>query len=207
MDRALQVVRLGSAGLVVVAFVAQLGTLANAGRLDVVDFFSYFTIQSNLLGAASMLLAVAVPRGRRSLALELVRGAAVLDLVVTFFVVILLLSNVDVGLQLPWVDVVLHKVFPVVVVVDFLLDPPGVPISWRAALWWLAHPIAWLAYTMLRGPLAGWYPYPFLDPANGGYGAVLVAIGGIFVAGLVLIAIIRTVANAAAGRTVAQTAG
>ena len=27
---------------------------------------------------------------------------------------------------------------------------------------------------MVRGAIDGWYPYPFLDPANGGYGQVLI---------------------------------
>jgi hypothetical protein len=47
--------------------------------------------------------------GPRSRTLEVLRGAAALYLTVTFFVVIFLLSGVDVGLQLAWVDFVLHK--------------------------------------------------------------------------------------------------
>ena len=26
--------------------------------------------------------------------------------------------------------------------------------------------------TVVRGALTGWYPYPFIDPANGGYASV-----------------------------------
>ena len=39
------------------------------------------------------------------------------------------------------------------------------------------HPIAWAAYTMIRGAIVGWYPYPFLNPGiepGVGYGGVLV---------------------------------
>jgi hypothetical protein len=95
-------------------------------------------------------------------------------LTVTFVVVILLLQNVDVGLQLPWVDVVLHKVFPVAVVADYVLVPPERRFSMTDGLRWLIYPLLWLAYTLARGAVVGWYPYPFLDPANGGYGAVAV---------------------------------
>lgn len=33
-----------------------------------------------------------------------------------------------------------------------------------ATVWWsLAFPLAWIAYTFVRGAVVGWYPYPFLD--------------------------------------------
>ncbi len=28
-----------------------------------------------------------------------------------------------------------------------------------------AFPIGWVIYTMIRGVVVGWYPYPFLDPS------------------------------------------
>ena len=39
---------------------------------------------------------------------------------------------------------------------------------------------------MVRGAADGWYPYPFLDPANGGYATVAVMIVAITVGFLVL---------------------
>ena len=32
-----------------------------------------------------------------------------------------------------------------------------------------------MTFTLVRGALDGWYPYPFLDPANGGYASVAVS--------------------------------
>jgi hypothetical protein len=29
---------------------------------------------------------------------------------------------------------------------------------------WLAFPVLWLVYTLIRGAVTDWYPYPFLDP-------------------------------------------
>ncbi len=72
-------------------------------------------------------------------------------------------------LQLPWVDFVLHKLFPIVIVADWIIDPPGTRITLRDSLIWLVYPLAWTALTIIRGAADGWYPYPFLDPANGGY--------------------------------------
>jgi hypothetical protein len=50
---------------------------------------------------------------------------------------------------------------------------------------------------MIRGPIVGWYPYPFLNPAQpGGYGAVavyVVAIAGfIGLMAVVVVALSRT---------------
>jgi hypothetical protein len=189
----LTVVRLGSVALVLFAIVYQLAWLVNENRFDPFRFFAFFTIQSNLFGVA--VLATLVARGDRprSATLELLRGAAALYLTVTFVVVILFLSGADVQLELQWVDFVLHKFFPVVVVLDWLVDPPSTPLGTRHALLWLAYPLVWLALTVVRGAADGWYPYPFLDPSNGGYGSVLLYVVTILafllVIGTVLVAL------------------
>jgi hypothetical protein len=180
--------------LTLVAIAAQLKTTSDAGVLNLVNFFSYFTIQSNLIGAA-VLLYLALRGGARSARVDWWRGAAAVYLTVTFFVVIFLLSGADVGLQLPWVDVVLHKVVPIVVVADYVIDPPTTRLSISDGLLWLVYPLAWLGYTMIRGPITGWYPYPFLDPADGGYGPVAVTVVAILVAGAVLCAAYVWLAN------------
>ena len=178
-----RLVRAATALVAIVAVVVQMKTLADAGKLDVVNFFSYFTIQSNLIGIAVLLLMAIQSSRHRPASLEGLRGAATVYLTITFVVVVALLQNVDVGLQLAWVDFVLHKLTPVVIVADWIIDPPLIPISWRRALTWLAYPLVWLAYTMVRGSIVGWYPYPFLDPAKGGYGQVAVTVAIVLVAG------------------------
>jgi hypothetical protein len=166
--------RVGSAALVIAAIVFQLVWLANEGRFDPFRFFAFFTVQSNLLGVAVFLALVARGDRPRTPAVELLRGAAVVYLIVTFVVVIAFLSGEDVQLDLQWVDFVLHKLSPVVVLIDWLIDPPTVRLQWRTALVWLAYPLVWVTFTLVRGALDDWYPYPFLDPANGGYASVAV---------------------------------
>ena len=63
---------------------------------------------------------------------------------------------------------------PIVLVVDWLLDPPSANLTYRQGLLWLIYPLVWIVYTLIRGALVGLYPYPFLDPDNGGYGSVAV---------------------------------
>ncbi len=170
----LTIVRAASVVLVLAAITAQAVVLAQNDRFDPGRFFAFFTIQSNIIGVAAYLWLLRVGAGTRSRALELLRGAAAVYLTVTFFVVIFLLSNVDVQLGLVWVDVVLHKIFPVIIVLDWILDPPTTRIGVRAVPIWLVYPLVWTALTMVRGALDDWYPYPFLDPADGGYGRVVI---------------------------------
>ena len=62
------------------------------------------------------------------------------------------------------------------------------------------YPLAWLAYTMVRGAAGEWYPYPLLDPANGGYGSVVAYVVAIFAFSLVVLAVLRAAGNALRAR-------
>ena len=112
---------------------------------------------------------------------DLLRGAAVVYLVVTFVVVILFLSGEDLQVAVPWVDFIVHKLVPVYLVIDWLIDPPSTRLTGRQTMAWLVFPLIWVAVTLVRGAVDGWYPYPFLDPAHGGYASVAVYVVGIFV--------------------------
>ena len=182
--------------LVGVAIAAQLAQSSDAGTLVPLNFASYFTIQSNVIGLVVFLVGAARWRGPSTPGWDLVRGASALNLTVTYVVFALLLSNTDVDVALPWVNTVVHTVFPLAVIVDWLIDPPAPRSRGRESLRWLAYPLLWLGYTMVRGAIAGWYPYPFLDPANGGYGTVALYVVAILVFGLVVVAALRFVGNA-----------
>ena len=77
--------------------------------------------------------------------------------------------------------------------------PPDDPA--RPALW-LIFPAAWIVYVLIRGALVGKYPYPFLDPANGGYATVAVYCAGILVLMLAICAVTAWVGNAVGGRPI-----
>ena len=50
----------------------------------------------------------------------------------------------------------------------------------RAALWVLVYPLAWVSFSLVRGALTGWWPYPFLNPTNpAGWAGVVEYIVGI----------------------------
>jgi hypothetical protein len=190
-----QIVRLVSLLVVLAAIVAQAKTLADANAFDATRFFAFFTIQSNLIGVAALSWLVARGDGQRSGGIELLRTGAAVYLTVTFFVVIFLLSGVDVQLQLVWVDIVLHKIFPVIVVADLILDPPQTRLVAQDIVTLLIYPLVWTLLTVIRGALDGWYPYPFLDPVHGGYAQVALTIVAVLIGFIVIAAAIIALGN------------
>lgn len=168
------------------AVVTEIATLVERGIFVPANFFSYFTIEGNLFTVAVLLAAAVAPSRRRRL-IDLLRGAATLYMVVIFLVFSVLLAGLeDTTLTaVPWDNTVLHYVMPLAVLADWLLDPPRHRISFRTAASWLAFPIAYVGYSLVRGGIVGWYPYPFLDPADG-YAEVAVVTIAIAVVGVVL---------------------
>ena len=169
------------------------------------NFFSYFTIESNL-AASAVLLAGAV-RDPRSTSWSSVRGAVTLCLAITGIVYAVLLSGRADGSDPAWISAVLHQVLPVAIVLDWLVDPPRPPLSYRAALVWLLIPAAYCAYSLVRGALVGWYPYFFIDATEpGGYGRVAVNVLALSL-GFALLALVVTGLGNAAGRLWATAPG
>jgi hypothetical protein len=166
------VVRLGSVVAVLIAIITASSAAASDGDWDPSKFYAYFTIQSNLIGVVALIWAFRRRNAPKTRAMDLFRGAAAAYLTVTFFVTILFLSEVDVDMQVVWIDAIVHRIFPLIVVLDWIIDPPGTTLRWRDAVIWLVYPLVWLGATLARGASDGWYPYPFLDPANGGYASV-----------------------------------
>jgi hypothetical protein len=178
------VYRGGFGVLTLVALGVQLRTGQQHPPFSAVNFFSFFTTLANLFGAL-VFLYVAATGARRSRGGELVRGAAALYLAITFLVYALLLSDIPLGIVQPWVNNVLHRVMPVAVALDWLFAPPRRRLALGRAWVWLVFPLVYVAYSLIRGAVTGWYPYPFLNPTrDGGYLGVAVtcvAITGAFV--------------------------
>jgi hypothetical protein len=183
--------------LTLVAIGVQMGTLAGHGVLNPVNYFSYFTIDSNLIAVSVLLVSAAWWNEPVSPRLDLFRGAAVVYMSITGIVFTLLLSNTDVDTAIPWVNTVVHELMPLVMVADWLLNPPAERLTLRQGVLWLSFPLLWIVYTVVRGAIVNRYPYPFVDPANGGYASVTAYCVAILVAMLAVSAITVALANAA----------
>ena len=159
-------------------------TLIGRSAFDAGNFFSFFTVLSNLFAVVVLLCsAICTYRNRSSVALDVLRGGSTLFMVLTGVVFAILLSDLDPALltAVPWDNTVLHYIMPIVLFVDWLIDPPKSRLRYRHAVMWLLFPLAYVVYTLIRGPIVDWYPYPFLNPANGGYMQVFVICIGISV--------------------------
>lgn len=72
------------------------------------------------------------------------------------------------------VNDLVHYVIPVMMVVGWVALGPRPRIDWLSFFWSLGFPVAWFAYTLVRGSIWKWYPYPFVDVTVEGYPRVLV---------------------------------
>lgn len=177
-------IRVAGAALVVVAVIVQLqtslGYWTGHGVQDiatkVVNFFSFFTIQSNLIAAVTLAIgAVVLLRHRIDPRwFAMLRACATTYMVTTGIVYNLLLRGIELpqGTTVQWTNEVLHVVVPVLMLVDWLFAPGRRRLGWGTVGIVVIYPVVWAAYTMIRGPITGdeltgatsWYPYPFLNP-------------------------------------------
>jgi len=135
---------------------------------------SFFTIQSNLLcGIVSAQLA-AKP-SRDSAARRALRLAALFGITVTGIVYSTVLARIHEphGTAETAVNTLVHYIVPIMMVVGWLAFGPRPRIKVATVLWSLMFPVLWFAYTLTRGAIWKWYPYPFVAVASHGYARVV----------------------------------
>ncbi|TCC59507.1 F420-dependent oxidoreductase [Kribbella pittospori] len=165
-----------AAGIVVQLFVTANGTEGffrdNPER--VLNVFAYFTIQSNLLLGATVLMLALQPDRRQSTLFKTLRLNGVLCIAVTGVVYHVALAGLDdlAG----WAAVanfLLHTATPILGVLGWLLFGPRGATDLRIVRWSIVYPLLWLVFTLVRGEFVGFYPYPFVDVGEHGYARVL----------------------------------
>ncbi|MGW4064878.1 Pr6Pr family membrane protein [Amycolatopsis sp. NPDC004747] len=151
--------------------ITQVVATASAADGSVANLLCFFTIDSNLLVTITSAV-VALGRGRGRLFTVLWLDALV-GIIVTGIVYQVALAGLYElhGLSLVS-DTMLHKVTPILFVLGWLLAAPRGVLSLRTVWWSLLYPLAWLAFTLPRGAITGFYPYPFVDAGALGYGQV-----------------------------------
>lgn len=159
--------RLGAAALCAVALVFRFQWGLGSVTFEPVNFFAYLTIQSNiayaLVGAGAGILAL---RAASSARFDAVRAAVITCTVTAGIVYAVILQQSaarGIRVDVPWSDVVLHFMLPVVAIADWMLTPRH-RIRMAVVLAVLGYVGVWGALTIVHGRLTGWYPYYFLDP-------------------------------------------
>jgi hypothetical protein len=149
------------------------------GWEHVVNQPTYFTFLSNfLVGLTSLLLAIRPHR--TSDLFHAARIAGVVCIVLTGVVFNVLLRDSDPMTRVEQVsDTIQHVITPVLTpLVWLLLDRKG-QVTWRRIGLAAVIPLAWLAFTLLRGPWLDWYPYSIMDVPRMGYSGVSVYLAAI----------------------------
>jgi len=150
-----------------------------------INFFSYFTIISNILIALAMTLPWLAPKSRLGawFIQPSVRTALAGYIIVVGLVYHLMLRGLfhPQGWRLAC-QIILHYVTPTLFVVDWLLFVPKRDLTWRVAFGGLVLPVLYVAWTLLHGAFAGFYPYPFINVLRLGYEQVLLNITGLIAA-------------------------
>lgn len=175
--RVVGVARLVLAVFVLVAIVYQIQDRLANNVFRPGEYFAFFTIQTSMMFV--VILAVGGVEALRKAAdtrlFTVVRMCAVAFTIVTAVVYNVMLRDLvptgpDANYVWPvWPNELLHVWLPVLLVIDWALAPGRFPLRLRATWWVLVYPLAWVAFTLVRGSITGWWPYPFLDP-NGSLG-------------------------------------
>lgn len=158
---------------------------------------AYFTGQSNLVVALAAILLLVRPRTRNVL-VQLILLIAVIDITITCVVYLGGLAGPNIGGHFP-AEVILsttleHLVTPLLAWTSWFLVGPT-PVTWRRIALAMLVPLAWIAWTMVRGWRVDWYPYAFLDVPRLGMAEVLtniaILVPAVPLLGLVLMGIER----------------
>jgi hypothetical protein len=140
----------------------------------VFNVFAYFTIQSNLLLGGTCLLLALDPERWQTVLFRTLRLNGVLCIAVTGIVYHLVLAGTDeLSGAGALVNLLVHTVTPLLGVLGWLVFGPRRQIDRRVVGWSLVFPLLWLAFTLIRGKGTGFYPYPFVNVTEHGYGTVL----------------------------------
>ena len=158
-------------------------------------FFSYFTIDTNILVALCFTFIFLGSKSR--LGQFFTKTTTVTALTVYIIIVGIVYNTI---LRLTWnpqglqmiVDEILHSVTPVFFILFWVIFTPTEGLKYKQAFSWLIYPLAYMLYAVIHGAITKFYPYIFVDVTRHGYGKVISNAGlilfAIFVLSLILIA-------------------
>lgn len=180
---------LGWAALLLQYALVLTGTLGADSFTRSINFFSFFTILTNILAALALTLPWLAPQSALGefFSRPTVRTAISAYIIIVMAIVYFILRHLT-NLQ-GWdfvVDLLLHYVMPVLFVIDWLFLVPKQTLKVSDTLGWLAYPVVYLVWTFIHGAYSGFYPYPFLNTSELGIARVLLNEAGLLVIFLVL---------------------
>lgn len=150
-----------------------------SGRIDpgaayISNFFSYFTVQSNLLIAiwflAASIYAINGDRDKISFwnnSLTSRGGLLIYGTITAVVYWTMLAASFHSKSPAGYFGVIiLHSAAPLLLLTDLLAVPFKGKVKFRITFLWLLYPLLYGVFTFIRGALVNWYPYFFLDPVK-----------------------------------------
>jgi len=163
-------------------------------------FFSYFTIQANVL-VVLMLMAFALrPKIEEWAVHPFERSAIASYIVVVALVYVTTLRELWLPQGAQWLaDVLLHYFMPLAYLAFWLVVMRKAGLRWYDPLLWLIYPVFYLGFVLVHGRFTGFFPYPFIDVGKLGYGTMMLNALGIAAAflasGYVILVVSRLLAR------------
>ena len=147
-----------------------------------IRFFSFFTIQANIL-VALVLTAFSIKSSPDEwLVHPFVRSAVAVYIAMVGLVYLALLRHLWMPQGAQWIaDVALHYVMPVGYLAFWLTCVRKTGLRWYDPLLWLIYPLFYLGFVLVRGKMSGFYPYPFIDANSLGYAGVAANTAGLLI--------------------------
>lgn len=136
-----------------------------------VNFFSFFTIQTNILVVITMALLAFNANSFTASAPWRAANTLYITLVALVYHIVLAPTHFPVGIGI-WSNFSTHTFIPLAVIFDWFVFSDKSTLNIRHPIKWLIFPITYCAYTLIRGSIVGWYPYPFLDHNNISYSEI-----------------------------------
>ena len=154
------------------------------------EYFSYFSIQGTLIAAVMLgytgwLSWTGTPE-RKEVTIARV-SATTYEIVIAVVYNALLRGTAgdvrDAGYAWPVIpNEIMHVWAAVLILLDWLIIAGYPKLRLKASLWVAVFPLAWLAFSVTRGIIGGWWAYWFLNPnEKAGVAGMLEYIGGITV--------------------------
>ena len=163
-----------------------------------IRYFSYFTINSNLIVTVCATIILLKPNVKLTRFLS--RQSSQTAIAVYLFIVGLIYNVIlrfiwnPEGLQMI-VDELLHLVIPVLFITYWILFSNKNQLNRKIILPWLTYPFIYIIFVLTRGSWSGFYPYPFINVNELGLNAVLFNCVGIAVLFILVSLIFVAVGN------------
>ncbi|MCD0489129.1 Pr6Pr family membrane protein [Pedobacter sp. MC2016-14] len=138
----------------------------------VLQIISYFTIETNLLIAIAITTILLKPGsswGKFFAKSTTQTAIAVYILIVGLIYVVLLKGLWQLDGLFKLTDFLLHTFSPIAYLLYWIFFVSKETIAWKNLLSWAVFPLLYLFYSLIRGAISGYYPYPFVNAAKFGY--------------------------------------